>query len=826
MIEQQDHQKAQEHIRRRLEGEVDSVHYTAKGKRADRQPLWVEIHGTHIMLNGEDVIAGTVLDITQRYLDQMSLRESENKFRAVFEQSASGMCLTSLDGILIQVNQPLCDMLGYTRAELEGIHFNTLTHPEDLEIGKSFVKRILNGEIMSGSFEKRYLTKSGGTLWANINSALIRDAGNKPIHFITQIENITEKKQIVSELQHSEERFSKAFSAGPIGITITRISDGTFLEANQYFLDLFGFSKEEVIGKTSTHLKMWSQEERQKIIDAQLSSGGLLSTELTARSRSGAAIHLLFSSRPIELENQSCLITVLIDISEKKNAEMRLVESEYRFRSLFENMNAGFVLFEVVQDADDHPVDLKIVAANSGFESTTGLRLKDAEGKYLTQVLPGIEKDEADWIGTYAKVALTGESIHFEQTSTLLNTHYSISAFQSGPKLCAVTFTDVTARKKAELALMDSEERLRLSTELARVAVWEYDFTTDTCRVRAIMIFSTDLIGRKCGISRLFLNATHPEDRDDSTRIIQNAVAPGGTDDYSFDFRVVHPDRSHRWLMVNGRVIQRDSLGRGIIVRGTLMDITARKRAEEEIRKLNESLELKVALRTAELEQANQELEAFTYSVSHDLRAPLRAIDGFSRFLKEDFEPVLNEEGVRLISVIRNNVSRMDQLISDLLQLSKVSKNQLNFSQVDMQELVEEILSDTLTDSQRNSFKIEVEPMPTVRCDRSLLRQVWINLISNAVKYSGSAPEKWIRIRSRPEGAQHLFVIEDHGVGFNPRYKDKLFGIFQRLHNMEEFEGTESVWPSCSVSSSVTGVAYGLWAKSKRVPLFLSVYHR
>ena len=294
------------------------------------------------------------------------------------------------------------------------------------------------------------------------------------------------------------------------------------------------------------------------------------------RDSTGKHIRMLGSCQDIS--------THILSEQELQESKNRTEESEAKYRTLFESMDSGFVLFEVVQIKQGTPVDLLILAANKAFEQTTGLKVKEVIGRRLTRVLPGIDKDEANWIGRYSKVALTGESIRFEEDSELLGNYYSISAFQAGPKQCAVTFLDITDRKRSELKLADSEERLRLTTEQADIAVWEYDFNTNSMsRSRN----HDKLYGLKWQTKwdiNTFLNATHPEDREESNKFIQNAVTPGGPDDYQFDFRVVLPDETIRWLSVNGRVVERDQSGKGIRVRGTLADITEQKTTELALR--------------------------------------------------------------------------------------------------------------------------------------------------------------------------------------------------------------------------------------------------
>lgn len=268
-------------------------------------------------------------------------------------------------------------------------------------------------------------------------------------------------------------------------------------------------------------------------------------------------------------------------------------------------------------------------------------------------------------------------------------------------------------------------------------------------------------------------------------------------------------------------------LQRGIITGSvvTFWDITERKRDENELIQLKDKLEEQVAQRTTELEEkiqkldksqkamlymvedlntitselknerrkleaANQELEAFTYSVSHDLRAPLRAINGFSKFLLEDYAEKLDEEGKRFISTIRENAAKMDKLITDLLNLSRVSRTSLNINEVDMKILVSAVFKDISGEEEQNTFGFSVSDMPVVNCDSSLMKQVWQNLIGNALKYSANSKSKKIEIGANKNNTEISFFIKDEGAGFNSNYKHKLFGVFQRLHHEHEFEGT------------------------------------
>ncbi len=221
-----------------------------------------------------------------------------------------------------------------------------------------------------------------------------------------------------------------------------------------------------------------------------------------------------------------------------------------------------------------------------------------------------------------------------------------------------------------------------------------------------------------------------------------------------------------------------------------ITDVQAMKQVEEKIHQLNNELERRVIERTAQLEAANKELEAFSYSVSHDLRAPLRAVSGFAGIVLEDFGPQLPEKGKDYLKRICNGGQRMGVLIDDLLAFARLSRQRVNRQSVDTNKLALNVLEELKAQLDGRQVEIKVGELPVCHGDPALLKQVWVNLISNAIKYTRGREPAIVEIDCAREKDENVFLVRDNGAGFDMQYANKLFGVFQRLHRNDEFEGT------------------------------------
>ncbi len=222
-----------------------------------------------------------------------------------------------------------------------------------------------------------------------------------------------------------------------------------------------------------------------------------------------------------------------------------------------------------------------------------------------------------------------------------------------------------------------------------------------------------------------------------------------------------------------------------------LIDVTPIKQAQLELTKINKDLESKVLERTQQLQEANRQLESFSYSVSHDLRAPLRSISGFAAILKEDYSDIVkDEEFDKVADRVIGNAFRMEKLINDLLDFSRLERKELSKSRIEMDKLVHEILNELSAEESSRKMDIKISPLESVQGDTSLMRQVWFNLLSNALKYTRKKDIAHVEVSCVLENNTVRYSVSDNGAGFDMKFADKLFGVFQRLHKQEDFEGT------------------------------------
>ena len=346
---------------------------------------------------------------------------------------------------------------------------------------------------------------------------------------------------------------------------------------------------------------------------------------------------------------------------------------------------------------------------------------------------------------------------------------------------------DVRERKHAEEALRRSERDLIAAQRIGRVGSYVLDVPTgewtSSLALDTIFGIGPDYARTVEG----WLALVHPDDRDMMAAYYRDLLANRSL--FDKEYRISRRDGQVRWVAGRGELVL-DAAGEPVQMFGTIQDVTERRLSEEAVRHFAGELEERVQLRTAELEAANRELEAFSYSVSHDLRAPLRAIDGFTRILHKEYGPRLDDEGRRLLDVVHCSAHRMGKLIDDLLSLSRVGRREMHRSRVDMEALARAAWSELEASGDAVGVTLRLDALAPATGDEGLLRQVWANLLGNAVKFSAPKRERRVEIGSREEPHRAVFWVRDTGVGFDPSQAGRLFGVFQRLHPQSDFEGT------------------------------------
>jgi hypothetical protein len=375
------------------------------------------------------------------------------------------------------------------------------------------------------------------------------------------------------------------------------------------------------------------------------------------------------------------------------------------------------------------------------------------------------------------------------------------------------TIQDVTERTQAEAALQDYKEMLEQAEALVNLGSWAGDVESQQLTISAQLFRNIGLVPTgQMPSDAEYLARIHPDDRAMVADDMQCIRRGGEAGDLVFRTDPAHGPM--RWLRRTVRRISREAEGRGPRYIGTLLDITEAVAAEARLKRLNQDLEERVTERTAQLSQANMELEAFSYTVSHDLKAPLRGIDGYSQLLVEEYGDRLDGEGRRFVERIRKGVQQMSDLIADLLAYSRIERRDMAHEPVALLPLVEQIVDSYHADIQKQGAEVRLAMEPfTLPLDREGMAVVLRNLIGNALKFSKGSASPRIEIGTRHETGRRILWVRDNGVGFDLKYHDRIFGIFQRLHRAEEFPGTGV--GLALVAKAVQRMGGRVWAESQ-----------
>jgi PAS domain S-box-containing protein len=478
------------------------------------------------------------------------------------------------------------------------------------------------------------------------------------------------------------------------------------------------------------------------------------------------------------------------EVKQRQRIDEGLRASEQRYRDLFEYNPQPMWVF----DYDS----LRFLAVNQAAVQHYGYSREEFLGMAITDIRP---PEDVPVLLQVLKQARLGLQVprqyrHRKKDGTIIDVDINrYNLVVDGREAAMVLATDVTERKRTEertaafsAALRESEQRLRLALAASRMGIWTMELQGQR---RFISSPELDAIfglkpGEFDGTEKALFDLIHPEDHRLVRTAMVNSIRTQG--EYELEFRILPRDRDVGWLLARGCSCF-DARGEPCRLVGVAFDITARKAAEDSVFHLNLDLERRVAERTAELEAINKELESFSYSVSHDLRAPLRSIRGFSEVLLDRYAGKLDARGREFLRRTAESSHQMDLLIDDLLKLSRIGRVELRQQPVDLSALAESIAVELRAAEPKRSVKFAIAPGLHACGDERLLRIALENLLRNAWKFTANQPKPRIEF-GETAGPQSAYFVRDNGAGFDMAYASRLFGVFQRLHSAAEFPGT------------------------------------
>ena len=561
--------------------------------------------------------------------------------------------------------------------------------------------------------------------------------------------------------------------------------DGRVLWANQSLLEMLGYARKEYVNRNLREFHAHPGEARDLLarLDANES---LKNYEARLKAKDGSIKVVLINSNgcapPGDWVHTRCFLR---DITAQKQAEEILSKSEASLRLAQRIGRIGS------WEADLEKNTLQWSEETYRIFGSRAGNFTPSEASFFERVHPEdratIRRLAEDAMRNGKRFAVDYRIVRPDGVERSVTQEARLSRNDRGEVTRLVgTVQDITERKQAESEL--AEQRNLLRTLIDNLP--DYVYTKDTAG-RYVICNAAHVRGRGGLSERDFSGRTvfdfFPRELAQRYHDDDQKVLASGQPLHDQEEPLANDVER---VLLTTKLPLRDTEGRVTGLIGISRDITERKQAEAAIQKLNEELERRVAQRTAQLEEANRELEAFSYSISHDLRAPLRAIDGFAQIIREDYVPCLDDEGLRLFQIISQNSKKMGQLIDDMLAFAKLSQQEIRATEVDMNALTRSVLHDLALLEAGRPREIILPALPPVRGDEAMLRQVWANLLANALKFSRAAAAPRLEIGATSLGREIVYFVRDNGAGFDMRVASRLFQVFQRLHPQEQFEGT------------------------------------
>jgi PAS domain S-box-containing protein len=784
-----------------LSGKAETFALTFMRKDGERFPVLVT---PSVMRDAGGAMVSafaTVKDMTAQRRAEAALAESEQLFRLTFDQAPIGAALVGLDFRFRRVNARFAQLTGYSEDELLERGFPDITHPDDVAADVVEVKRLAAGAIDEYKREKRYVRKDGSTAWGDASVRPVSGASGETMAFVALVNDITERRIAEQALRENEERLRTVLLAAREGIVL-QAPDGRVLVWNEAAEQVFGVSESEIVGKSALGRDWgalhedgspWPASEHPSM--KSFATGEPQVDVVMGVQRGGELRWINVNAEPIfhpgEAEPYAVVVS-FADISARKRAQDDLRKSEARYRLLLENMNDAVYVHELKAEGPGGLVDVNDRACEVlGYsrEELLGMEIGAIDVPEQVERLPAI----------MASLHQSGRAVfqteHLTKDDRRVPVEVSVRVLDIEGRATVLSVArDISERVRAERDLSEVRRLLDETQAISRLGGWEYD-------VAHARVHWTDEVYRIHGVDAEFdpnsvesdIEFYAPWSAPLIAEAFRQAVEAGTPYDLELEFD--RADGRRIWVRTMGLPLVED--GKVVRVTGNIMDITERKQAAEEIHRLNVRLEERVISRTAQRDAFNRELESFAYSAAHDLRAPLRAIDGFSKILLEDAAERLTPPEMQHLERVRAAAQRMAQMIDDLMGLSKATRRPLLRRTVDVSATAREVAEELLAAQPDRRVELVIAPGMTAVADPALLRLILVQLLDNAWKFTGKHDQARIEVGAAQgdgsgggdsdEGA--IYFVRDDGAGFDMRCAEHLFGAFQRFHAAGEFAG-------------------------------------
>lgn len=714
----------------------------------------------------------------------VAIQENESRLRLSLEASRTGTWDWNLVTGKVTWDERTAGLFGIKLEEFRGTyeHFQELIQKANHDLIGLAIKEALEKK-REFSVEFQVIMRDGSRHSMLSRGRGFYDEAGKPVRMSGITQDITERKQ-TEEASQRLAAIVESTNDAIIGKNLL----GIVTSWNKSAERMFGYTALEMVGQSIECIAIPEDAGfEQRVLDA-VQRGETRSYETQRVRKNGSRLEVALSVSPIRGADGKIIgaSSISRDISDRKRAERELEESRARLSAVITSAMDAIISVDAQQ---------RVTLFNTAAEKIFHCAALEAMGKPLDSFLS--EKSRPQYSRHVAEMGRAGNParpmghlpplVGLRCNGEEFPLEASISHIEvGGQQIYTVILRDITERMNAQQSLERQARILREQAQmldLANVLARDLDdriILWNTGMEKMYGWLRTETLGR---VSHEVLKTHSPV----PLKEIQTILKEEG----HWEGELIHTRKDGKIITVSSHwVLHTDPHGKPIAVLEVNTDITERKQAEKEILRMNAELEQRVRERTVELMSANQELEAFTYSVAHDLRAPLRHIDAFTKIVFDDFATQIPEEARRYLQNIRKGSQNMNQLVDDLLNLARVGRQDLKREITPLNPLVTEVIAEVKRDIDKREIDWRVNALPTVEADPGLIKQVFVNLLSNAVKYTRPRQQTVIEVGQCQQNGETVIFIRDNGVGFNMKYSDKLFGVFQRLHRADEFEGT------------------------------------